>query len=45
MYDKKRKERVMKWKYIHIRFQTKKGLNTVVDGISFSIEKGEICHL
>lgn len=27
---------------LQVRFQTKKGLNTAVDGISFSIEKGEI---
>lgn len=27
---------------LQVQFQTKKGLNTAVDGVSFSIEKGEI---
>ena len=29
-------------KDLQVQFQTKKGINTAVDGISFSIEKGEI---
>ena len=27
---------------LQVQFQTKKGINTAVDGISFAIEKGEI---
>ena len=27
---------------LQVQFQTKKGVNTAVDGIGFSVEKGEI---
>ena len=29
-------------KDLQVQFQTKKGINTAVDGISFSVGKGEI---
>ena len=27
---------------LQVQFQTKKGINTAVDGVSFSVEKGRI---
>ena len=29
---------------LQVQFQTKKGINTAVDGVSFSVEKGRNCR-